>query len=611
LWTDNGARAELNLGSAALRLNQHTNLSFINLDDRTAQIQISLGSLSVRVRRLAEDEVMEVDTPQAAFSLLRPGEYRIDVNEQGDTTIATVRGGEAEATGGGQAFTIHPRDQVRITGGVADGAQVAFDRRDAPPSDPFDNWCMDRDRREDRSASAKYVSRDMPGYADLDDHGSWRQTPEYGAVWVPAGVPGDWAPYHYGHWAWIAPWGWTWVDDAPWGYAPFHYGRWVFVGGGWGWVPGPVAVRPVYAPAMVAWVGGARFGVALSVGGPAVGWFPLGFGEVWVPAYHASPAYFSRVNVSNTVVTNVTVTNVYNTTVVNRTTVTNVRYVNQSVPGAVTAVPHEALVSGRPVAQASVRVSASAMSAAEVQHVAPVAPQRAAVLGGRAATSVAPPAVSMNRTVVTKVAPPAAPVPFARQQAALQANPGRPLDRTAVTTLRSSAPQTATPQYRPAIPTTPAAGRQMPQPRPAPQPNVAPQRPAGVPEQRQVQPERQAAPQVQTNVPAQQPRPAAQPGAVPENRSVAPQRPASVPEQRQVQPERQTNVPPQQPRPATQPSAAPENRTVAPQRPANVPEQRQVQPERRSPPPSGQRQEVKQDKPKPKRDEKQEKEKKQ
>src|SRR5579872_788076 len=305
LWTENGGRAEMHTGSAAFRLNGHTNFAFLNLDDRTAQVQISLGSLSVRLRKLADDETVEIDTPQVAFSLLRPGEYRVDVNEQGDTTIVTVRGGEGEATAAGDAFAIHPREQVRITS-AADGARPTYDRRPMPPGDPFDNWCQDRDRREDMSQSAKYVSREMPGYSDLDGAGVLRVDPTYGAIWMPSQVPVGWAPYHYGHWAWIAPWGWTWVDDAPWGYAPFHYGRWMFVSGSWGWIPGPIAVRPVYAPAMVAWVGGARFGAALSIGGGggvgvAVGWFPLGFGEVWVPSYHASPAYFNRVNVSNTV----------------------------------------------------------------------------------------------------------------------------------------------------------------------------------------------------------------------------------------------------------------------------------------------------------------------
>ena len=385
LWTEADGRAEVHLGSTAMRLNGGTNFSFINLDDRTAQVQLSLGTLSVRVRRLADDEVVEIDTPQVALSLLRPGEYRVEVNEQGDTTMVSVRSGQAEATAG-QAFTIHPRDQVRIT--AAAGGAPAFDRRDIPPSDPFDNWCADRDRREDFSQSGKYVSRDTPGYSDLDQAGTWRTVPDYGPVWVPASVQPGWAPYRFGHWVWVAPWGWTWVDDAPWGYAPFHYGRWVFVGGAWAWVPGPVvvAVRPVYAPALVAWVGGPSFGVAVGIGGgAAVGWFPLGPREVFVPAYRYSPAYVERINVTNTVIVN--------RAVFANVSVANVTYVNRGVVGAVTAVPGGVLVAGRPIGGVAVAVRPEVVARVQVTAVAAVVPERGAVLGGVAVVRAAPPAV--------------------------------------------------------------------------------------------------------------------------------------------------------------------------------------------------------------------------
>ncbi len=438
LWTEAGSRAELNLGSAALRLNGRTNFTFINLDDGITQVQLSTGSLSVRVRRLDDRETFEVDTPQIAFTLQRPGEYRIDVNEQGDASIVTVRAGQGEAVAGDQTQPIYARQQVRA-GGTGD-APVVFDERDAPVADGFDNFCMDRDRREDRSESARHVSRDMPGYADLDANGVWREDPQYGWIWAPR-VEAGWAPYHNGHWVWIAPWGWTWVDDEPWGYAPFHYGRWANAGGVWVWVPGPPAVRPVYAPALVAWVGGPRFGVSLAIGGgAAVGWFALGPGELWAPAYHASPRYFNQVNISNTVVNrNVNITNVYNNVYVNKT-VTNVTYVNQNVNGAVTAVPQNAMVSGRPVAQASVRVPPNAIAAGQIQQGALVAPQRAAVFGGAAGTSAGPPAAVLNRSVVARATPPPAPVPFAQQQAALQQNPGQPLNRTALTQMQRSQP---------------------------------------------------------------------------------------------------------------------------------------------------------------------------
>jgi hypothetical protein len=502
LWTESGARAEMHIGSAAVRLNGRTNFAFLNLDDRTAQIQVSVGTVSVRLRRLADDESFEIDTPQLALTLMRPGEYRVEVNEQGDTTIAGVRGGEAEINAGTQSFTLHPREQIRVTG----TDQPVFDTRNIPPADAFDNWCQDRDRREDMSESGTHVSRDIPGYADLDGNGVWRDFPDYGWVWAPRVTVVDWAPYHYGHWAWIAPWGWTWVDDAPWGYAPFHYGRWVFVGGGWAWVPGPIVPRPVYAPAMVAWVGGANWSIGVSIGGPPVGWFPLGPREVWVPAYHHSPTYIERVNVTNTVIVN--------RTVINNINVTNVNYVNRTVAGAVTVVPQNAMVSGRPVAASAVRVAPDVAARGEVRNIPAAVPERSAVLGGRTQSSAAPPATLMNRTVVARQTPPPPQPSFSQQQPMLRQNPGQPIPRG----LLAQTPQPATP--RPAIrqvgpPATqaappirqvpPAATQATPQPEfrrqpPAPQP--APQQPNSQPEFRR-QPTPQTAQPAQT--PAQQP----------------------------------------------------------------------------------------------------------
>src|SRR5436309_2677567 len=337
LWTDNGARAELHIGSAAIRLSSKTGFSFLNLDDRMAQIRITEGTLNVRVRRLENDESFEIDTPNLAFSVLRPGNYKIDVNEAGDTTIVVVRDGEGEVTGGGSAYTIHPREIGTFAGIDQLDADIQRSRYD---DDDFDHWCRDRDRREDRSQSSRYVSSDVIGYEDLDDNGGWRQVPEYGTVWFPHTTVVGWAPYRDGHWAWISPWGWTWVDDEPWGYAPFHYGRWVSVRGRWGWIPGPREVRPVYAPALVLFIGGGGGGGF----GVNVGWFPLGPREVYVPSYNVSRGYVDRVNVSNTTVTTTTITNVYNTQITNNN-VKNITYVNRTVRGGVTAAPQNTFTS--------------------------------------------------------------------------------------------------------------------------------------------------------------------------------------------------------------------------------------------------------------------------
>jgi hypothetical protein len=94
------------------------------------------------------------------------------------------------------------------------------------------------------------------------------------------------------------------------------------------------------------------------------------------------------------------------------------------------------MVSGRPVSQAAIRVPREAVASAQVQQAAPVAPQRAAVLGGRPAGAAAPPSSLNNRTLMARTTPPPAPVPFERQQSALQANPGQPVNRAAIRQLQ-------------------------------------------------------------------------------------------------------------------------------------------------------------------------------
>jgi hypothetical protein len=421
LWAAGDSRGELHIGSTSIRIGAETGITFLNLDDRTVQIQLAQGSMVVRVRRLEGGDAFEVDTPNIAFTLERAGEYRVDVDPSGGSTSVTVRQGEGDATGGGSEYHMDTGDRATYSGTDS----LTYDGGQAGPPDDFDQWCASRDEREDRSVSARYVSRDVDGYDDLDDYGEWRNVPDYGNVWFPAGVAVGWAPYRFGHWVFVAPWGWTWVEDEPWGFAPFHYGRWAVFGGTWCWVPGPVVVRPVYAPALVVFVGGGHFGAGLSFGvGGGVAWFPLGPREVYVPPYRTSVRYVQNVNVTNTTVNVVNVTNVYNNVTVNK--VTNITYMHQNNVAAVTAVSHDTFVNARPVAGAAVRVNAQQLQQAEVQHNFAVAPVRQSVVGAAAPAAVRPPQAVMQRQVVAKIAPapPRAPVGAATQGSFAQTGRG-------------------------------------------------------------------------------------------------------------------------------------------------------------------------------------------
>ena len=405
LWVDNNSRGELHIGSAAIRLSSQTGISFLNLDDQGVQIQLAQGTIEVHLRNLASGDIFEVDTPNLSFVPDRAGDYRIMTDPNGDSTIIVVRQGSGAVTaGGGNSWQLRAGQQYSFNG--AD--RVSYDAYAAPRNDDFDNWCTSRNQREDNSPSARYVSRDVDGYYDLDQYGDWDSDPDYGSVWYPRSVAVDWAPYQVGHWVYVAPWGWTWIDEEPWGFAPFHYGRWAYVRNRWGWVPGPVAVRPVYAPALVAFVGGGGFGLSISIGSSfsGVAWYPLGPRDVYVPSYRCSPRYVQNVNITNTRVVNVTqVTNVYNTVYVNHDS-SHVNYTYARNDRAVTAVPRDTFVGARSVRGNNVRVSAAQINQARVVESAPIAPTRSSYVAASAKISNNKPAVPFaQRRVVEQHTP--------------------------------------------------------------------------------------------------------------------------------------------------------------------------------------------------------------
>jgi hypothetical protein len=415
LWTDEDSRAEVHVGSAALRLGAKTGITFLALDDRTTQIRLAQGSLILRVRHIDDDDSYEVDTPNIAFTLLQPGEYRVDVSQDGSQTIATVWHGRGRVTGGGFSYNVLGDQSATFTG---DEHHLDYDLGQIPDRDDLDSWAFERDDREDHADSANYVSREMTGYEDLDEYGDWSYVAGYGPCWRPRAIVAGWAPYRFGHWVWVGPWGWTWVEDEPWGFAPFHYGRWASVNGGWFWVPGPVVVRPVWAPALVAFVGGGGgFHFSAGVG---VGWFPLAPGEVFVPGYRVSRGYVSNVNITNTTVNVTKVTNVYNTVIVNKsTTINNITYVNQHVNNGVTVVSHDTFVNARPVAGNVMKVEPRELAAAPVSHIVQAEPIRTSVIGAGRPASVKPPVAITSRPVVAVRTPP--PPPHSIDQRQVQA----------------------------------------------------------------------------------------------------------------------------------------------------------------------------------------------
>jgi uncharacterized membrane protein YgcG len=401
LWVDKDSRAELQAGQASIHLGSMTALSFLNLDENIVQMRVAEGAINFRVRELREGDIYEVDTPNAAFTVKEAGAFRIDVDGNGENTRVIAIRGEGTITAGGQSYDVHAGEMAELNG--VDNPEY---RTAAPPrEDDLDRWAADRDLKEEHSISAKYVSRDVPGYSDLDDNGTWNEEPDYGPVWYPSHVDVGWAPYSYGYWSWVGPWGWTWVDYDPWGFAPFHYGRWAFIGSRWGWCPGPIFGYPFYGPAFVGWLGGG-FGFGFGFGGGfGVGWFPLGWGEPFHPWFRCGDRFFNRINITNTRFNNVNILN-------NRAAL-HTNYVFAHEGRAVTVASRQVFTNGQMLNRAAnrnvMRVNEATLRSARVSTSVGVSPTKASFHGAAATARgghVARPPISVaNRAVIARTSP--------------------------------------------------------------------------------------------------------------------------------------------------------------------------------------------------------------
>lgn len=288
--TEPRARSEVNIGGNTISLSETTELGLANLQERFTQIALSRGRIGFRLRKIGNGETVEIDFPQGGgVWLLGPGSYDIEVANGDRPSRVAVYEGAAHLAGPGGDIRIEAGQAAGIAGSDA----VAAGIEPAAP-DAFVEWCRERDFDGTRLAVAKYVSPGVTGFAELDSAGIWKIDANYGPVWFPTDA--EWAPYRYGHWNWIAPWGWTWIDDKPWGFAPSHYGRWVLINEHWAWSPGRLVEPSPYAPAVVAFLGTPGVGLS-SEEGAAVAWFPLAPGETYWPNYTRDLNYVRRLNI--------------------------------------------------------------------------------------------------------------------------------------------------------------------------------------------------------------------------------------------------------------------------------------------------------------------------
>jgi hypothetical protein len=420
LVTGKDSRAELHIGSNAIRLDADSNFGFLNLDDTIVQVSLTQGSMEIHLSRLDDDDAFEIATPNGAITLLRTGDYRIDTDPDRDATMLTVRAGQADLLAGNNSVLIRAQQTAYFH-----ESQDA-DVRTANPKDDFDTFVSSREgnvslpNSEPVAASyappapvvgnpvladTKPVSDEVTGAEDLNSYGSWQNVPVYGDVWVPP-VDADWAPYSKGNWAYVDPWGWTWIDAAPWGFAPFHYGRWAFVRNHWVWVPGGHGDPIIYAPALVTFCGGGATGI--------ISWYPLGPRDAWIPPWRTNP---------------VTPVIIPNSPALRRGFPI---MADRDAPGAIRTMSQIDFVGGNHVSS-GVALSPEGQVLGSQPLLAPS--QRSVLIG-----TTRPRPIVASRPLIARTAPPPAPILFSVKQSLLAKNHGRPLPAAQLADLRQKAP---------------------------------------------------------------------------------------------------------------------------------------------------------------------------
>ena len=453
-WTQPSSAAQIDIGSTHLALDQATEFNIDTLDDHTLQATEAQGAIFLRIRNVPAGDSYRITTPRGVAVISQAGAYEIVAGDADHPTTVTVVDGAARIDSTNASLTLSARQTGRIDGASNFAASVG-----PAVMDPFLTARLadeQRATRAPRSSAPPIVAQMTGGYA-LDSVGSWAPSPEYGRIWYPP-VAATWVPYRDGHWGYVAPWGWTWIDDASWGFAPFHYGRWVREGTRWGWIPAERAEQqqrweaPVYAPALVTFLG-----IGIAIGGGerdpgyrerygrgdrgSVGWIPLGPREAYVPPYQTSDRYAHAVN-SNNVTTTTNVTSVTNVTTVNN-------YVNRS---AATMVPATAMIASQPIAASAQPVNAQVLAGVRAERAAPVQPTSATV-------GVTPVVARQLKIEPPAIAPTAAPGPALPPPAPVAAQPTpqgpdvRPGVRPGVAALPVAA---ALPVLRPPTPVAPA-----------------------------------------------------------------------------------------------------------------------------------------------------------
>jgi len=309
-----------------LRLAPNTQVRFVELNPGSRQMQLGAGTVDLAELQGA-DGGAQIETPSVTVRPNQSGDYRVSVTANGQTFV-TARSGSATVGTGTGSQTITPGSTLVAYGPYAN---PSISLQGAIGYDSFDQFNISRDQSIASAYNANpYLSPQLAGYSNLANYGSWQNVPGYGWAWAPNNQnQNNFAPYQNGQWAWEPASGYTWVDNAPYGYPTTHYGSWFNNPsyGGWLWQPpgyqyqtSSSALSSAWLPAVVSFfiTGGSGADTSGLLNGFSgltgpyadntdIGWIPLAPGEQYQPWYGQNYSYPST---ALTPVPNVT--NIYN-----------------------------------------------------------------------------------------------------------------------------------------------------------------------------------------------------------------------------------------------------------------------------------------------------------
>jgi hypothetical protein len=158
LYTGADGNAELQIGPRAfVRAGNSTQIGLDNHEPDFVQFRVTSGNAALDVREIPAGHTLEIDTPNAAFTIERRGYYHVDLSED-TTTFRAYRGGSATVTpAAGAATSVAPNQQIVVAGADTPSVETSA----APPLSAWDRWNTQRTAYLIQPTNAQNVSPAM------------------------------------------------------------------------------------------------------------------------------------------------------------------------------------------------------------------------------------------------------------------------------------------------------------------------------------------------------------------------------------------------------------------------------------------------------------------